>query len=101
MISITIAVHSSQYRIFQIAAYVQDMGDGDLRVSVDLDEGCFCNGESSDTGGNMGCDEEAARNFEGGCIDNYFALKDIKAGEEVVCLYGQFVVPGGWKEFGL
>jgi hypothetical protein len=79
-------------------AYVQDVGDGDLRISVDLDEGCFCNNGGSD--GNMGCDEEAAKEYEGGCKDNYFALKDIKAGDEIECSYGQFAV-GGWHTFGL
>ena len=74
------------------------MGDGDLRISVDLDEGCFCNNGRSD--GNMGCDEEAAKEYEGGCKDNYFALKDIKAGDEIECKYGQFVVQG-WHTFGV
>ena len=74
------------------------MGDGDLRISVDLDEGSFCNnGEDA----NMGCDEDAAREYEGGCKNNYFALKDIKAGEELECSYEQFALSTGWDTFGL
>eukprot|EP00584_Thalassiosira_punctigera_P026086 CAMPEP_0172577148 /NCGR_PEP_ID=MMETSP1067-20121228/138086_1 /TAXON_ID=265564 ORGANISM="Thalassiosira punctigera, Strain Tpunct2005C2" /NCGR_SAMPLE_ID=MMETSP1067 /ASSEMBLY_ACC=CAM_ASM_000444 /LENGTH=258 /DNA_ID=CAMNT_0013369833 /DNA_START=186 /DNA_END=964 /DNA_ORIENTATION=- len=59
-----------------LAAYVQDIGDENLRISVDLDEGCLCNNGSSRA--NMGCDEVAAINIEGGCKENYFALRDIK-----------------------
>ena len=87
-------------------AYVQDVSDSEeyeeLRISVDLDEGCFCNnGEGSDEPGSVGCDEDEAVNFEGGCTSNYFALRDIEAGEELICNYGEFVVLHGWREFGL
>lgn len=81
-------------------AYVQDIGDGDYRVSVDLDEGCFCNNGGEDEA-NKGCDEEAAEKVEGGCKENYFALRDIKAGEELLCSYGEFAVSNGWSKFGL
>lgn len=87
--------------IFCVKAYVQDIGDGNLRVTVALDNSSFCNNEDEDNDANMGCDEAAAKNVEGGCIDNDFALKDIKAGEEIICDYGDFVVPGGWEHFGL
>ncbi len=73
-------------------------------MSVDLDEGCFCNdGGGEDEGPNMGCDEDAAEQYEisGGCKEHYFALRDIKAGEELLCSYGQFAISGGWKHFGL
>ena len=81
-------------------AYVQDIGAGDLRISVDLDEGCFCN-DGSGRGANMGCDKKAAKEYEGGCKENEFALKDIKAGDELECSYGEFAVPTGWRKFGL
>ena len=81
-------------------AYVQDIGDGDYRVSVDLDEGSFCNNGGGDEA-NKGCDEDAATDVEGGCQNNYFALRDIEAGEELQCSYGQFAVSGGWKMFDL
>ena len=79
-------------------AYVQDIGDGDLCISVDLDEACFCN---NGRGANMGCDKKAAKEYEGGCKENDFALKDIKAGDELECSYGEFAVPTGWRKFGL
>jgi len=87
-------------------AYVQDINDSEeeeeLKISVDLDEGCFCNGEGFDgLPGNVGCDEDAAMNFKGGCKSNYFALDDIKAGEEFICKYGEFAIPGGWGKFGI
>jgi hypothetical protein len=89
-------------------AYVQDVNDNiegeeeELNISVDLDEGCFCNGEGFDSlPGNVGCHEGEAVKFEGGCKSNYFALVDIKAGEEFVCKYGEFAHPDGWIEFGL
>jgi hypothetical protein len=77
------------------------VGDGELRVSVDLDEGCFCNDGGGDDEANTGCDEEAARDVEGGCRENYFAMSDIQAGEELLCSYSQFAVQGGSKGFGL
>ena len=68
---------------------------------MDLDEGCFCNDGGGDDEANTGCDEEAARDVEGGCRENYFAMSDIQAGEELLCSYGQFAISGGWKRFGL
>ena len=82
-------------------AYVQDMGD-DLMVSVDLDAGSFCNDGNEDGNAtpNKGCDEEAAKGFPGGCKTNYFALRDIEEGEELLCDYSEFAVLS-WDEFGL
>ena len=68
---------------------------------MDLDEGCFCNDGGGDDEANTGCDEEAARDVEGGCRENYFAMSDIQAGEELLCSYSQFAVQGGSKGFGL
>ena len=89
-------------------AYVQDLSDSkeheELRISVDLDEGCFCNGEGSDESdelSSVGCDEDEAVKYEGGCTSNYFALRGIAAGEELICNYGEFVISHGWGEFGL
>jgi len=86
-------------------AYVQDVSDSDehqeLQISVDLDEGCFCNDGGDGEPSSVGCDEDEAVNFEGGCRSNYFALRDIEAGEELLCNYDEFALPDGWKEFGL
>ena len=77
------------------------MGDGELRVSVDLDEGCFFNDGGGDDEANTGCDKDASRDVEGGCRENYFAMSGIQAGEELLCSYSQFAVQGGSKGFGL
>ena len=95
-------------------AYVQNLNDSDdnsskegedLWITVDLDEGSFINDGSWDdddiTGApNIGLDdayEEVVDNIE----SNYFALRDVKAGEEVTCSYGDFVVSDGWIYFDL
>ena len=80
-------------------AYVQDMGD-DVMVSVDLDAGSFCNDGGDDEVPNKGCDEEAAKGYPGGCKTNYFALRDIEEGEELLCDYSSFAVDS-WSEFDL
>lgn len=78
----------------------RDDDNMELFISVDLDPGCFCN----DGGGelsNAGCDREAVEGVPGGCRSNFFALRDIKAGEELLCVYGEFVEQDGWEAFGL
>jgi len=81
-------------------AYVQDMGDedDDLRVTVDLDDGSFCN--DGDGEPNKGCDPDLADGYSGGCKKNYFALRDIKEGEEFLCDYSSFAVQS-WESFFL
>ena len=64
-----------------------------------MDEGCFCNAGLEDS--NVGCDEKAARNIKGGCEENYFALRHIRAGEEILCDYGEFAIYDGWDHFEL
>lgn len=77
-------------------------------VSVDLDEGSFINSynlsdddEEDDVGSNIGCDPEAAKSHAGGCKQNYFALRDIEADEELLLDYGDFAISEGWQWFGL
>mmetsp|Transcript_988 Transcript_988/g.1740 ORF Transcript_988/g.1740 Transcript_988/m.1740 type:complete len:266 (-) Transcript_988:833-1630(-) len=86
-------------------AYVQDVSkDGEvpnLKISVDLDEGSFCNDASDENGHNMGCDPNLASQVDGGCQSNYFALRDIQMGEELLCDYSSFAVSHGWRDFGL
>lgn len=82
-------------------SYVQRLENGELRVSTDLDDGAFCNSGSLSYKANMGCDKDVAKIYKGGCVENYFALSDIKAGDELLCAYGSFAIPGGWKEFTL
>ena len=68
-------------------------------MRVDLDEGSFINSfslsddEDYETDGpNIGCDIEMAKVHFGGCKQNYFALRDIEEGEELLLDYGQFAI---------
>mmetsp|Transcript_31489 Transcript_31489/g.47602 ORF Transcript_31489/g.47602 Transcript_31489/m.47602 type:complete len:254 (-) Transcript_31489:345-1106(-) len=94
-------------------AYVQEK-DELLFVSVDLDPGILINSGTSifksdgltkrkkrDNVQNMGCDRKAASRFPGGCTENYFALRDIDKGEELLLDYGDFAITHGWENFGL
>jgi hypothetical protein len=58
--------------------------DGNL-LSIDLDDGSMC--ENGEEDANVGCDEVEAIKYRGGCTDHYFALRDIQAGEELLCGY--------------
>jgi hypothetical protein len=75
-------------------------------ISADLDEGSFINSyeDWNDEGIvntlNLGCDEEMAKNEPGGCQENYFALRDIAVGEELLLDYRQFAIYDGWEWFG-
>lgn len=86
-------------------AYVQPiLGDNgvNLLISIDLDEGALCNdGAREELGSNMGCDEDAAKSYSGGCKENYFALDGIAAGEELLCSYYDFAIEDGWIYYGL
>lgn len=71
-------------------------------IVLDLDEGCFCNDEnwsSNDEAANHGYDEEleAEKELPGGYNSHYFAWRDIKAGEELVCSYAEFGM--AWSGF--
>jgi len=76
-------------------------------VSVDLDAGSFINshgdwlGVGEESPPNLGCHAEAANNEPGGCEHNYFALRDIDVGEELLLDYGEFAEETGWQWFGL
>jgi hypothetical protein len=73
-----------------------------LRVSVDLDEGSYMNGEDDDP--NVGClanDRERLSGEGLSCQHHFFALRDIHEGQELLCSYGTFAKSDGWSEFGL
>jgi hypothetical protein len=73
-----------------------------LRISVDLDEGSYMNGEEDDP--NIGCRFDSAEQAIGGagvsCLQ-FVALRDISAGEELLCSYGEFAWSDGWSDFGM
>lgn len=99
-------------------AYVYNLNDNDddpeLAINCDLDEGSFINSDGwseTDEGANIGCVHEldemyaeehlTREQLNSGCPENLFALRDIKAGEEIICTYGDFAWRTGWREFGL
>ncbi len=80
----------------------EDLKDHDsARIACDLDEGSFINHSYIKSEYNFGCDKKAAKNHEGGCTFNFFAKRDIKAGEEIRANYNEFAHGGKWDLFGL
>ena len=68
-------------------------------VHVDLDEGALCNSPQREfEDENIGCLDDMGKEYDGGCQANYFALRDIKEGEELLCAYGVF---SSWVGTGL
>merc|ERR1712160_187464 len=72
-----------------------------LLICVDLDEGSFMNSGywQEEDNSTLGCISEAGSKVLGGCKQNYFALRDIDAGEELLVNYGEFALPHGWDSF--
>jgi hypothetical protein len=68
------------------------------QISTDLDNGTLVNhGDEADAG----CLPEWEARHPGGCIENVYALRDIKKGEEILVDYGEFAIAGGWSKFGI
>lgn len=65
-------------------------------ICVDLDEGSFMNEAIKGQGSNVGCPDSAKN-----CDENFYALRDISAGEEFLCKYSDFAISDGWEWFGL
>lgn len=83
-------------------SWVQTFENGTSRIAIALDDGSLCN--DADDAANIGCNEEFAKLYHGGCVHNYIALRDIKSGDELVCDYSSLVTSGpdaGWKQFSL
>lgn len=64
-------------------------------ITADLDYGCFVNSCNTPEEVNAGCIEGRD------CINNDYALRDIKAGEEIIMNYGDYALTQGWAWFGL
>ena len=76
-------------------AWVQDLEDGTFGVQVDLNDNNLVNsgaGESTNT--QCGKADET-------CLDNFYARRDIKKGEEILTSYSEFVSDHSWSELGL
>jgi hypothetical protein len=87
-------------------SYVQDFGpphSPELAICTDLDEGALINEQIHDwdVEANVGCMLRQSYKHPGGCKENFFALRDINAGEELVVDYANFAIPDGWEYFGL
>jgi hypothetical protein len=85
-------------------SYAVDYGDegrSDLRMCTPLDQGALVNTNGRNEEANIGCVRHLAKEHEGGCRDNDFAFRTIRAGEEILGDYSEFVVPGGWSRFGM
>ena len=76
-----------------------DVGDGEtaLAIVVDLDASSLLNHPSEDETHNIQCGKPGD---EDECVMDYYAVKDIKKGEEILCRYGDFSDPH-WHDFGL
>ena len=69
-----------------------DVNSQRLVISIDLDEGALCNDyDNHQDEANLGCEDGIGDEYDGGCGMNYFALRDIKAGEEFICKYSSIV----------
>lgn len=90
-----------------------DEDEWELAINCDLDAGSLINsgGERYGAESNIGCiaeqNETYAKEYlspeylNTGCPENLFALRDIKAGEEILCSYDEFGIADGFKYFGL
>mmetsp|Transcript_30948 Transcript_30948/g.46958 ORF Transcript_30948/g.46958 Transcript_30948/m.46958 type:complete len:270 (-) Transcript_30948:50-859(-) len=98
------ACDTLQWAYVQSMSYADDTNETmtDLQISVDLDECAYCNYGNIDSGkGNMGCNDDDDTCYDNdGRYENY-AMKDIQAGEELLCPYELFHVYDGYASFEL
>ena len=78
-------------------AYAQKDDDERPRMAVDLDEITMCNDGGYEEG-NVSCDGDDPSMD---CKRYEYAIRDIDAGEEILCVYAQFEEDGSWEEMGL
>jgi hypothetical protein len=74
--------------------------EGATQIATDLDDMTFVN-SVMDADADAGCLSEWEARHPGGCLMNYYALRDIKKGEEILVDYGEFAISDGWSTFGL
>jgi len=72
--------------------YAEDIQGKGLTICLDLDEGAMFNDGGADA--NVGCDKENAPL-------HFYALRDIREGEELLCTYDDFLLVEGLEALGL
>merc|ERR1712157_529342 len=81
-------------------AYAGEDDEDGLYVAVELNESAMCN-DGGREGGNVGCyEEDPAMN----CNDDHahdYILRDMKKGEELLCIYAHFSDVSTWYHMGL
>ena len=82
-------------------AYVQQG-----QISVDLELSSLMNSAWGDETQTVGCpkppdDDRTYQDDPLDCANRMYALVDIAPGEELLCDYGDFADPLGWRDFGL
>jgi len=79
-----------------IQAVSNEMG---LKIVVDIDESSLLNQPAIGEVANIQCGELDDEDAE--CGMDYYAIKDIKQGDEISCKYSDFLEPDSWKSFEL
>jgi len=75
--------------------------DGEYKIMVDIDASSLLNSPSEGEEHNIQCGEQLEDDEEDTvCGVDYFATRDIKKGEEILCDYSDFSHPT-WDSFGL
>ena len=74
--------------------------EDNARINVDLDNAGLTNEMNEIHETNSGCRQEWNDRFRGGCTENYYALRDIKKGEEILEDYqSSLYFNDGWEWF--
>jgi len=70
--------------------------DGPIMIAVDVDASSLLNHPNHDQEANIQCGKEE----DDVCEVDYYAVRDIKMGDEILCHYSDFAEPA-WHSFGL
>ena len=77
------------------------MGSGDMVIMVDIDASSLLNQPSRGEHANIQCGRLTSKGEKKDtCGVDYYAKKDIKKGDEILCEYSDFA-HGRWDDFGL
>ena len=77
------------------------MNSGEMVIMVDIDASSLLNHPSSGEDANIQCGRLTSEGEEEDvCGLDYYAIKDIRKGDEILCEYSDFV-NSGWDTFDL